>query len=239
MAQNNIRIISNNRVTAIDGNTSSNALNDYKSKTITGSTFTVTTSAISGLVGVVLMLPEYTGTITMTVTGQSGVTETTTSSYNSQVIGYGGGKYIAKYFTLASPTTSFTITLSTSVKVSKIIIGNPITLTYNIGYGISVGYEDQSSNERLQNGDVYNIPAPRNKTMSFALQYIHPNDKFKLFDLAKQLGKSKPVFVSAFPDDDDKEREQMFSIYGRFNSPGNISFATFEMYASNLQVDEI
>lgn len=244
MATNNLRILYANKLTAATGgSTPSNLLNDYKSQTSTATTFTLTTSALTGTVAVVALLAEDTSSTTMTVTtanGSGSNTETTASGVlSSSAIGYGGGKYITAYVTLTASTTSFTVTFNKSVKVSRFLVGNYWSPTYNTSFGIRVGYSDATSVERLQSGDQYITPGPRHKTASLALDYITDSEKFKLFDIVKLLGKSKPVFVSAFPEDADKEREQMYSIYGRFSNLPDITYAMFTKYTSSLELEEI
>jgi hypothetical protein len=239
MAQNNLRILLNNAITQVNGSATANSLNDYKSQFDTGTSFTITTSALTGPIAIVVLLTETTGAVTMTVTGQTGVTESTTSNFTGQTVGYGGGKYIAKYYTLASSITSFTVTFSSSVKVSKFMVGNYWSPKYNTNFGVQVGYEDATTSERLQSGDLYTTIAPRNKTLQFDLQYMDESDKFQLFDIYKSVGKTKPVFVSVFPEDVDQQKEQMYSIYGKFNTLSNISYIMYSIYSSSLQLEEI
>ena len=239
MAQNNLRILLNNAVTQVNGSATANSLNDYKSQFDTGTSFTITTSALTGPIAIVVLLTETTGAVTMTVTGQTGVTESTTSNFIGQTVGYGGGKYVAKYYTLASSTTSFTVTFSSNVKVSKFMVGNYWSPKYNTNFGVQVGYEDATTSERLQSGDLYTTIAPRNKTLQFDLQYMDESDKFQLFDIYKSVGKTKPVFVTVFPEDVDQQKEQMYSIYGKFNTLSNISYVMYSIYSSSLQLEEI
>lgn len=130
-------------------------------------------------------------------------------------VGQGGGKYVAAYITLPAAATTFTIAFSKTVKVSRFIIGNYWSPTYNTSFGVQVGYEDLSTTERLQGGDLYTTLGPRYKTINFELSYLTDTDKFKLFDIIKLIGKSRPMFISIFPQDTDKEKEQMYSIYGK------------------------
>lgn len=246
MAINNLRILYVNALTAVTGGASpSSLLNDYKSQTCTAASFTLTTSSLVGKVAIVAMLAETTAAIAMTVTTTStsgSVTDTTTSAVSTtQTVGYGGGKYVTVYLNLAATaTTSFTVTFSSSVKVSKFIVGNYWAPTYNTSYGMQVGYDDASTSERLQSGDLYTTLGPRNKTLSFELAYLTDSDKFKLFDIVKLLGKSKAIFISLFPEDTDKEREQMYSIYGKFSgSAPSLTYALFTKYTSSLQLEEI
>lgn len=241
MAGNNLRIITSNKITAVNGSTTANSLNDYRTRYDTGTTFTLTVANISGNVALAAVLTERTSSITMTVTYNTtnvAVSDTTSSNYTTSA-GFGGGKYITAYFTVPSGVTSLTITFSASVNVSRFIYGNYWSPVYNTSFGVQVGYDDASSSERLQSGDLYSTIAPRHKTMQFDLQYMDESDKFKLFDIYRALGKAKPLFVSVFPADTDKEKEQMYSIYGKLTNLNGISYVMFTMYASSLQLEEI
>jgi hypothetical protein len=239
MAQNNLRIVTNNAVTLVGGLSTAKSLNDYKSQFDTGTSFTITTTALTEPIAVVAMLTEAVGSVTMTVTGQTAVTEATVSAFSGQTVGFGGGKYIVKYFTPAAGTTSFTVTFSASVKVSRFIIGNYWVPKYNTSYGVQMGYEDSSTNERLQGGDLYTTAAPRNRVLQLELQYMDESDKFQLFDIVRSIGKVKPLFVSVFPENTDQQKEQMYSIYGKFNSLSNITHTMYSMYSSSIQLEEI
>lgn len=234
----NLRLIYDNKLTQVNTSATSPATNEYKSQGVTGNSFTLTTSPVSGSVAVVAYLPEHTGSITMTVTGFTAETEATSTTSTSLPSGYGGGKYVVLYLTNLTARTSFTVTFSASVKVSRFIVGNYWSPKYNIPFGISVGYNDTSTSERLQGGDIYSTPGPRNKTMQFALEYLTDVDKFQFFSILKTVGKLGCVFVSAFPEDEDQEREQMFSIYGKLSNLSAITYAQYTRYASSVELEE-
>lgn len=153
---------------------------------------------------------------------------------------YSGGKYVAIYLDLGTTsTTSFTISFSSSVSVSRLIIGNYWSPTYNTSYGVQIGVQDNTDYIRLQSGDLYSVLGSRNKTMQFDLQYLTDTDKNYLFDIMRSVSKTKPIFVSVFPGSSDLEQEQLYSIYGRVSTPASISYAMFSMYSSQLQLEEI
>lgn len=233
-----LRLIYNNQLTQVAGSATHPTTNDYKSQTSTGTSFALTTSAISGNAAVVAYLPEHTGSITMTVTGFPAVTEANVSATSNLQTGYGGGKYVVVYVTGLSARTSFIVTFSTSVKVSRFIVGNYWSPTYNIPFGISVGHTDTSSSERLQGGDLYTTPGPRNKTLQFQLEYLTDTDKYQFFSILKSVGKIGCIFVSAFPEDTDKAREQMYSIYGKLTGLSAISYAQYTRYTSSVDLEE-
>jgi len=233
-----LRIIHNNRLTQVAGSSTHPTTNDYKSQTSTGTSFVLTTSSVSGNIAVVAYLPEHTGSITMTVTGFPAVTEPTVSSSINLPNGYGGGKYVVVYLTGVSARTSFTVTFNVSVKVSRFIVGNYWSPQHNIPFGITTGYIDTSTSERLQSGDLYSTPGPRNKTMQFQLEYLTDTDKYEFFSILKSIGKFGCVFVSAFPEDTDKSREQMYSIYGKLSNLSGISYAQYTRYTSSVDLEE-
>lgn len=236
---NNLRVLLDNKVMQINGSAVSKAMNDYKSQYVMSQSFSVDTSPVQGPVAIVVMLSEKVNSVTMTVTGLGQVTESTTSSFLGQGIGFGSGKYVVLYTTISNAITSFNIQFSESVKVSKILIGNYWSPKFNTSFGVQVGYDDNTVYDRLQSGDLYVTPSPRNKTLSFDLQYLDETDKFTLFDIFKSIGKSKPVFISIFPQDANQEKEQMYSIYGRLRDISNISYVMYTIYSSSLQLEEI
>jgi len=235
----NLRIIHTNRLTQVAGSATHPATNDYKSQSSAlGTSFALTTSSISGNIAVVAYLPEHTGSITMTVTGFTPVTESTVSAPTNLQNAYGGGKYVVVYLTGVSSRTSFAVTFNTSVKVSRFIVGNYWSPQYNIPFGITTGYVDTSSSERLQSGDLYSTPGPRHKTLQFQLEYLTDSDKYQFFSILKTVGKLGCVFVSAFPEDSDKSLEQMYSIYGKLSNLTGISYAQYTRYASSVDIEE-
>ena len=225
-------------LTRVGGSTTDPATNDYKSQTSTGTSFGLTTNSISGNIAIVAYLPEQTGSITMTVVGLTAVTESTVSATSNLPNAYGGGKYVAVYLTGVSERTSFVVSFSSSVKVSRFIVGNYWSPQYNIPFGITTGYTDTTTSERLQSGDLYSTPGPRNKTMQFQLEYLTDSDKYEFFSILKNTGKLKCLFVSAFPEDSDKSLEQMYSIYGKLSNLAGISYAQYTRYASSVDIEE-
>lgn len=241
----NLRILYSNKASTLAGNSGALALTDIKSQTTfftanTAQTL-VSSTSLSGKVMVVAMLSTL-NAITMSVVANSvttTVTDTSTTNLTNSGLSTGGVKYVVAYLDLASATNTFSISFSANVGVCRILVGNYWEPKHNISYGISIGYNDSSTIDRLQGGDQYVMTGPRSKTMNFDLQYIADQDKYVLFDILRTNGKAVPVFASLFPNDSDKNLEQMYSIYGRFNTLPNMSYATYTMHASSLQLEEI
>lgn len=243
----NLRILYNNKASTLAGSSGASALTDKKSQTTAFSANTaqtlISSSTLTGKIMVVAMVNTL-SSVTMSVTPigrllTGTVTDTSTTTLTAGDSGTGNIKYVAVYFDLPSALNSFSVSFSSDVNVSRILIGNYWEPKHNISYGVTVGYNDSTTVERLQSGDQYVITSPRNKTMNFDLQYIADEDKYVLFDILRTNGKAVPIFVSLFPENADKNLEQMYSIYGRFNTLPNMSYATYTMHASSLQLEEV
>lgn len=254
MAANNLRIASANRVTAVGGTwtgTANNVLNDYRSQSATtaAGTFTVTIGSAfaSGTkVAVILVLTDNTSSISMSVSATNFSASSSLSSSASNITiastsGRGAGQYLAAYGTVTGGAsgTSFTITLPSGTKVSRVIISEYWSPIYNTGFGIQTGFADSSSSERTQSGDLYTVYGTRNKTMSLNLEYLNESDKFKFYDILKANGKMIPLFVSVFPSDTDVDKEQMFSIYGKFSDLTTLTHSMWTIYSSTISLEEI
>lgn len=242
-------------------------LNDFRSSygTTTATNFTSTiTLATSWPIGtkvaVILVLADSkigaTTVTAATVTCNAAsaipgdtLTITDLSAIEATAVGQGNGKYLAGYFTSAAsiPTgTTFTITFTApavlGAKISRVIIGEYWTPTYNTGFGMEVGYDDTSSAERTQAGDLYTINGPSTKTLTFSLEYLHETDKFHFYKILGLCGKRTPIFVSLFPDgttQQEDEKEQMYSIYGKFTDLTTITHTMWTMYSSSVSLEEI
>lgn len=247
MAANNLRIVTNNVVTAVGGSftgTAANILNEYKSSyaTTAAATFTLSAIVASGRPTAVILVVSSTATsLTMTVTGtgvpaSSTITETTpTVSTN---IGYGGVRYLAVYFTTTATTGTLTIAIPSGTTILRAIVGEYVTPTYNTSFGVSIGYTDNSEISRTHAGDLYTIDAPRNKTLTFDLNYISEVEKLTFFNILRSVGKKGLLFVSVFPTDTDKAKEQIFSIYGKQSDLSNIVNTMFTVYSTNMSIEE-
>lgn len=253
MAANNLRIVPFNKVTAVGGTwtgTANNVLNDYRSQFATTGASTVTATVpafVNGTkVAVIVVLTDATAVTTMSVSSTNfsataSNTGTSNNISNTTIYGKGAGQYLAAYGTVigGSSGTTFTITLPIGTKVSKIIIGEYWTPRYNTSFGIQVGYADSSSSERTQSGDLYTIQGTRNKVLSLSLDYLDESDKFKMYDILKSNGKMTPLFISVFPQDSDIDKEQMFSIYGKFTELTNLTHSMWTIYNTNISIEEI
>ena len=238
----NLRLIYNNKLLGVNSSATDPTTNDFKSSTTTSNTFTIQCDPVVGLVALVFYLPEHTDTVQATVDSGTTYPDNSTTQYvlvGGLPIGYGGGKYYTIYLpNITTSKTTFTVVFTQQVKVSRVIVGNYWSPKYNFPYGIQVGFTDTSTYERLHSGDLYTTKGPRYKTMQFDLEYLDPTDKTIFFNILKSIGKAGYLFVSAFPEDADKNKEQMYSIYGKLSSLSDIVYSQYTRYTSSVEIEE-
>jgi hypothetical protein len=125
-------------------------------------------------------------------------------------------------------------------EVSRLIVGNYWTPTYNTGYGMELGLKDLSTAERNEAGDLITNNGAMYSTLKFDLNWLAKQDRIELNRLIRTLGQRKPLFVSLFPDNTtDYGKEMLYQIYGKFVQLSPISHPVLDMYASTVEIEEI
>jgi hypothetical protein len=144
------------------------------------------------------------------------------------------------------PCTSVMIEITNSdnidryIEVSRLIMGDYWSPDYNTSFGLTAGFKDISTTERSEAGDLITSNGPQFTTLSFDLQYMTPKDKNEFNRLIKANGIKKPLFVSLFPENtDDYVKEQIHQVYGKQVQLFGITHPIFEMYSSQVEIEEI
>lgn len=126
------------------------------------------------------------------------------------------------------------------IEASRIIFGNYWSPKYNTSYGMSSGTKDLSASNRTEAGDLITASAPKYNTLSFDLKWLTGADRAILNKIVRLLGIQKPMLVSLFPDNsDDWEKEHMYQLYGKIVQLAGIDHSIFEMYSSQLELEEV
>jgi hypothetical protein len=144
------------------------------------------------------------------------------------------------------PCTSLTIEIQNPgnvdryIEVGRLIIGDYWSPTYNTSFGLSANFKDTSSAERSEAGDLITVNGIQYPSVSFDLKYLNIKDRNEFNRLIKNRGTKKPLFVSLFPDNTgDYVKEQMHQIYGKQVQLFGISHPIFDMYSSQVEIEEI
>jgi hypothetical protein len=156
---------------------------------------------------------------------------------------YGGGSCATIYFSKINNCRSFTLDVISNtqnfVELSRIIIGDYWSPKYNTEFGISVELQDSSTEIRTDAGDLVTEVAPTNKLLSFSLNYMEKEDRDILFSIARNVGRYRSIYVSIFPEDDDKQKEYLHQVYGRLVQNVTITHPMYTIYSTSLSIQEV
>ena len=159
---------------------------------------------------------------------------------------YGGGTYARVWLPTAKSGTGATITITDTnnaagyVEVSRLIIGDAWTPTYNTSFGLSSGVTSLSTNSRTESGDLVTNRGIQYRTMKFDLSWLTPADRIIFTKILKSNGINKPLLISLFPDaSEDYDKEQTFQIYGKLSQLSDITHPMFGIYSSSVEIEEI
>lgn len=175
-----------------------------------------------------------------------------TNPAGSSNYSYGGGTYARSWLTEAQaaiPVRYLGIEITDSgntagyIEVSRIITGPYWSPAYNTGYGIEAGIKDLSEHVRTESGDLLTRRGPRFKTLNFNLEWMKGSDRKEMTKILLGNGMPKPLFVSLFPDstgtDEDYQREGIHQIYGKMTTVPGVSYTSYEIYSTNMELEEV
>jgi len=226
--------------------------------TTNSATLTVTLATPALIGGVILPFCNLGATSTVTVTLNTGFTtgavlaapyqnsvqvDTTNIPVGANGYSYGGGAYARVWFT-PQTCASLTITISnpssTYIELSRLIIGDYWSPTYNTSYGLSTQVKDLTTQTRTESGDLISNRGTLSNSISLNLDYLTVEDRAKLLTILRNNGMYQPLFISVFPNNsDDYTKEIGFQIYGKLNQLNAISHPYMSVYTSTLDIDEV
>jgi len=126
------------------------------------------------------------------------------------------------------------------IEFSRLILGTYWSPKYNTSYGLSRSTKDLSDNSRTEAGDLITNVKPSYDTLSFDLKYMDKADRAELQKILSYNKLQRSIFVSLFPENqDDYGKEQMYQIYGKMSQLFPIEHPLYEMYGSQLDIEEI
>jgi len=128
-----------------------------------------------------------------------------------------------------------TITSASAVDCAKIVCGKYWESTRQVSNGISLGIEDASNIVYTRTGDMYTDIKYIKDSMNFELSMINDTDRVSLLNLLRKYGKSNPVYICVFPDNNNPEITQNYSIYGTLD-PSSINYMIFNNYNTSLSI---
>jgi hypothetical protein len=157
---------------------------------------------------------------------------------------FGGGTYARLWFG-RSIGRRMEITISDPnnpagyLEVNRLVCGNYWSPTYNTSFGLSIGYADSSTQTRTEAGNLLTTAGTLHRTLDFDLQWLTAKDKTQMLSILRGNGLRKPMFVSVFPQDVDKTKEQQYQIYGKLTDLAKLTHPVYSVYSSSISLQEI
>lgn len=157
---------------------------------------------------------------------------------------YGGGTCARVWFPKVTCTSIVIEIIDNNadrfVEVSRLVVGTYWSPTYNTEFGLSTTLKDLSTSERNESGDLVTNRGARFNSMSFDLNWLTPADRLEFLKILKGNGIAKPLFISLFPDNTtDWSKEQAHQIYGKLTQPGSITHPLYNMYSTQIEIEEV
>jgi hypothetical protein len=157
---------------------------------------------------------------------------------------YGGGAQARCWIT---PTSCRRVRVAVSdtsnqqgyLELSRLVVGDYWSPTYNTEFGLAVGYKDFSTQQRTEAGSLITSTGILAKTLKLNLSYMTATDRTQLLEIVRGVSTKYPVFLSTFPLDSDMEREGLYQVYGKFVTNPTINHPLFSIYTTTLELEEV
>jgi hypothetical protein len=157
---------------------------------------------------------------------------------------FGGGTYARAWF---APVLVRKIVIDLAdadnaasyLEAARLVVGASWSPKYNADYGASVTPEDASQHYRTDGGSLLTEVGARYRKLSIQLSHLTPLDRAEFWRIVRGNGKSRPMFVSLYPESADPELEQANQVYGKLPNIPTISTPFFNTYSAPCEIEEI
>lgn len=143
---------------------------------------------------------------------------------NSNIFSYGGVSKTSWWFAQQYTTVrNLKITLTDSgagspgyIDCSRIVCGGYWSPQYNVDRsGLVISVQDSSQVNRTDNGDLLAEQGFVYDQLSFNLGVMADTDRNTLVNVMRTVGTSKNILVSVFPQENNSQQEQIYTVYGK------------------------
>lgn len=122
------------------------------------------------------------------------------------------------------------------IDCSRIVCGKYWQPSRQASNGITISTQDNSEISTTRSGDNYINTTYIKELMNFELRYINDADRQRLLEIFRSWGTSSYIYVSVFPDSQNPELTQTYSIYGR-NNDMSVQYDLYSIYTTNLSLE--
>lgn len=124
-------------------------------------------------------------------------------------------------------------------EIGRIFLGKYIEPKYNISYGHSIQWKENTQQYRPSSGTLHSDIVTANKEMSFDLNTIPEVERNTIHKQLINLGLSKDFFISLFPEDTKNTKRIDYSAIVKFTKVPKYTEFHCDYYKSNYIVEEV
>jgi hypothetical protein len=150
--------------------------------------------------------------------------------------------WTALWFTPAA-IRSFRLTLKDAAKpdgymqITRAILGEYISPTYNASYGLNVEWKGDAKITRTDGGSLFSDAVLPFRGMDFKLEALSEEGRAEFMEMTRHTGMREDFFISMFPEvGGAKERD--YSMMGKLTQHSKFTAAFYSGYTQSFQIQE-
>lgn len=124
------------------------------------------------------------------------------------------------------------------VEVARLLTGFYFEYNAKPDVGVALTWVDQSTAERAESGDLRIERGAKFKKLGFDMSMLRAADRNELYETARQVGRSYPVFASLVAGSTDNREEAMYQIYGNFSQDTTLAYIFADAFSTSLEIEE-
>lgn len=158
---------------------------------------------------------------------------------------YGGGTYASMWipkqqaYGIAIDIVD-TGNLQGYVEAGRLIVGDYWEPSFGVEQeNTSMTVVDSSAQFRTESGDMFVTVKPKHRKQTLSMPSLDKNDQPFMWDILWGNGITNPLFISLYPENSDKLKEQKYMLYGRLVSSPVMATPYFSYQNAALDIEEI
>lgn len=164
---------------------------------------------------------------------------------SSNFFGYGSAVYCAFYSNVLASIKKLEIAISDNgntngfIEIGRLLCGARFEPDRPTEYGLSLTFDDRSTNKRNGAGDLISELKTRSKRLSFDTAFETDGDRKMFQGIMRQCGTSKPLFIDAKYSESDYDTRQNYMIYGKFSKASTVVHKFVSNYQTSVEIEEV
>ena len=123
-------------------------------------------------------------------------------------------------------------------EIGRLFIGEYLAPAYNISYGHSMGWSENTKQYRPNSGTLQSNKVSKNRRFEFSLRTIPESERYDLHNRLFNVGLGEEFFISMFPEDDSGDKRDDYSGIVKFTKIPRLQEFYHTYYRSNYIVEE-